>query len=126
LTKKTSDQSLVTNIVEHLHSIGFLDDTKFATWLIESRSRTRPRGKRLLLHELKAKGILQKALPVDFDEKELAVQALQKKLSLWKSMPYRDFQAKAYRFLASRGFSWEVIEPTIKKLYNSTDVNPDS
>jgi regulatory protein len=108
-----------------LEQAKLIDDLKFASWLVESRSRSRPRGKRLLLQELKAKGIPPAEISLDIDEKSLATQALQKKIRLWQNLPLREFKAKAYRFLASRGFSWDVIEPVIRNLYNDTHVNHD-
>jgi len=105
----------------------FLDDQKFAAWLIESRSRSRPRGQRLLAHELKAKGIDEMTINAHRmttdDESSLAIKALSKKLDRWKNLSYRDFRIKAGRFLSSRGFSWEVIERTVKKGYNDNHVS---
>jgi len=102
--------------------MGYVDDKKFASWLIQSRSRTRPRGKRLLLQELKSKGIDAEE-PVMINEAELAEKALEKKLSLWLKLSHRDFRIKATRFLYSRGFSWDVIEPVLKKAYNKGNVS---
>jgi regulatory protein len=122
LQKYTSNQSLINQIINKLISMGYVDDKKFASWLIQSRSRTRPRGKRLLLQELKSKGIDAEE-PVMINEAELAEKALEKKLSLWLKLSHRDFRIKATRFLYSRGFSWDVIEPVLKKAYNKGNVS---
>jgi SOS response regulatory protein OraA/RecX len=53
----------------------------------------------------------------------LAEKALEKKLQRWSGLTYRDFRIKATRFLYSRGFSWEVIEPVLKKAYNRGNVS---
>lgn len=122
LRKYTSDTTLINQIIDRLTTQKFLDDEKFAAWLVESRSRSRPRGKRLLLQELKSKGVDQMTIIDNFmttiDEKTLAQKALEKKLPLWSKLPYRDFRLKATHFLYSRGFSWEVIEPVLKKAYS--------
>lgn len=123
LQKYTSDTTLINQIISKLEELKYLDDKKFATWLIESRSRSRPRGKRLLIQELKSKGIDVSEEPINLDEIDLAQKALKKKLILWKNLSHRDFRTKATRFLYSRGFSWEVIEPVLKKAYNKTYVN---
>ena len=120
LSRKTSDQTLVDRVISKLESVKLLDDAAFAKWLVESRSRSRPRGARLLKQELKSKGITVEQIKVD--EVELAAQALQKKLRLWQNLPFREFRVKAGRFLAYRGFSWSAIETVVKKEYNNINV----
>jgi SOS response regulatory protein OraA/RecX len=60
---------------------------------------------------------------MNLNEAELAEKALEKKLPLWSKLAYRDFRIKTIRFLYSRGFSWNVIEPVVKKGYNSQHVS---
>jgi regulatory protein len=127
LRKKTSDVDLINQTITKLQDLKFLDDKKFTEWLIESRSRSRPRGQRLLSQELKSKGIDEMTINANRmttnDELSLAETALSKKLARWKNLPYRDFRVKAGRFLTSRGFSWEVIERAVKKGYNDGHVS---
>ena|SRR3990172_5824421 len=122
LSRKTSDQTLVDRVISKLESVKLLDDAAFAKWLVESRSRSRPRGARLLKQELKSKGITVDDEQIKVDEVELAAQALQKKLRLWQNLPFREFRVKAGRFLAYRGFSWSAIETVVKKEYNNINV----
>ena len=123
LRHKTADVDLINQTVKKLQDLKFLDDQKFTQWLIESRSRSRPRGKRLLLRELKSKGIDIGQEHLSVDETALSQKALEKKLPLWSRLSYRDFRIKAGRFLASRGFSWDAIEGAIKKGYNDIHVS---
>jgi regulatory protein len=126
LHTKTSDETLINQTLEFLKKFKLVDDAAFAKWLVESRSRSRPRGVRLLQHELKSKGIELSTINSQLStlgEKDLALQALQKKLSRWENLNFRDFRVKAGRFLQSRGFSWGVIEEAIKTGYSQ---KPDS
>jgi len=126
LKKYSHDQYLINQIIDKLKSDKFLDDAKFAEWLIESRSRTRPRGKRLLIQELKSKGIELSTFNSQLstvDEADLAFQALQKKSKSWANLPSKSYQLKAKSYLYSRGFSWDAIEKAIKKGYNDEDVS---
>lgn len=107
LHRKTQDEDLINQTIQKLEKARLIDDAAFARWLVESRSRSRPRGSRLLTQELKQKGI---DLPVKVDEVELAQKALDKKRS--KS---RD---QAIRFLQYRGFSWDAIAKVVKTRYN--------
>jgi len=126
LKKYSSDQNLTNRVLEQLKSAKFLDDAKFAQWVIESRSRSRPRGKRLLIQELKSKGIELSTFNSQLstvDEVDLACKALQKKAKSWSHLSVNDYRLKAKSYLYSRGFSWDAIEKAIKKGYNELHVS---
>jgi len=107
LRKKTKDDTLINQIIEKLEKAKLINDEEFGRWVVESRSRSRPRGIRLLKQELKQKGV---DIDIDVDEVELAEKALEKKKSLSRD--------QTIRFLQYRGFSWESIEKVVRKRYN--------
>lgn len=115
LSKKTKDDTLINQTIEKLEKAKLIDDEVFAKWYIESRSRTRPRGQRLLELELKQKGIDVETMNdnrmTTNDESDLAEKALEKK----KNIKSRE---QAIRFLQYRGFSWDAIAPVVRKRYN--------
>lgn len=112
LRKKTSDVDLINQTITKLIAQKLINDDEFAKWVIESRSRSRPRGARLLAAELKSKGI---DVNVKVDEVELAEKALASK----KILKSRD---QAIRFLQYRGFSWDAIARVVRKAYNQHNV----
>lgn len=114
LTQKSSDVELVNQILDSLIKDKLLDDAKFSEWYIASRSRSRPRSAKMLSFELKQKGITDSSIQID--EFQLAQDALAKKLRLWQHLPKLEATQKASRFLASRGFSWDIISKVIKLL----------
>ncbi len=97
-------------VIAKLKTYGYIDDQKYAQSYIESRLRSKPRSQKLILLELKRKGITTEYRILNTDY-ELAQKALEKK----KNLKTRE---QAMRFLASRGFSWDIIEKTVKKEYN--------
>lgn len=105
-------------LIARLKKLNLVNDSDFAKWYIESRSRTRPRSGRLLSFELQRKGILMTTNDnlMTINDTQLAELALEKK----KNIKSRE---QAIRFLHSRGFSWSVIEPAIKKRYNPSHVS---
>ena len=116
LRKKTSDTTLIDQTISKLENLKLINDEEFAKWLIESRSRSRPRGFRLLKQELSQKGIQLDASHYSLDaEFELAGEALEK-----KKPKTRD---QAIRFLQYRGFSWDAIVQALKKEYNQRNVS---
>ncbi|MBI2587417.1 RecX family transcriptional regulator [Candidatus Amesbacteria bacterium] len=76
LRKKTKDDTLINQTITKLEAAKLINDEEFGRWVIESRSRSRPRGIRLLKQELKQKGV---DTDINVDEVELAEKALEKK-----------------------------------------------
>lgn len=126
LAKKAKEYALaiedqevfVQRIIAKLTKLDFLNDTSFIKWWVENRSTFRPRGKRGLVAELRAKGIKQDDLDIffstsDLDEVELAKQVLLKKhrtLSLYDPQTYRK---KATDLLLRRGFSFTIVKEAL-------------
>ena len=57
LRKYKVPQSLHKELFNRLKRLDFLNDRKFATWWIEQRLNFRPKSKRVLIQELRIKGI---------------------------------------------------------------------
>lgn len=112
--KNSHQIDLITN---KLKKLKFLNDLEFTKWYITSRARSRPRGNRLIVQELKSKGIdqdiIQALLTASTDEKKLAITALSKKIDKWHNLSPFDLKKKAYQYLASRGFDFETIKETV-------------
>jgi len=100
-------------IIAKLKDYKFINDEEYARMYAQDRERFRPRSQKMLNFELKRKGLV----PVEVDDAKLADLALEMKMRLWSKLEYQDFKVKAARFLASRGFSWGIIEKTIKRSY---------
>jgi regulatory protein len=126
LRSKTDTEDLVNRVVAQLEQAKLIDDLAFASWVVESRSRSHPHGIRSLQQELYEKGISKEIIAQvveQIDEVSLAQTALASKMSVFSRLSSRDFRIKAGRFLASRGFSWGAIEEALKKAYNHKDVS---
>lgn len=126
LHTKTSDLEILSQLLLKLTDLKLINDVEFTRWYVESRSRTNPRSVRLLQQELLAKGIDRQTITdqlAALNEASLARQALIKKQRSWSRFSATDRRLKASRFLAARGFSWNVIEPILKEEYNKTHVN---
>jgi regulatory protein len=99
---------------------GLLNDSQFAQTWIENRSEFRPRGRRALAYELKHLGVnpqvVERALE-GVDENELAYQAGLKQIRKYQHLEWQLFRQKMYAFLARRGFSYEVSNPVVARLW---------
>lgn len=123
LSKKEVGEKTKDKIMDKIKKLGFLDDEKFARWLVEQRSGTRPKGKYFLEEELRQKGVdkpLIKELMGELRPKESDFELAQKlalnKLENWKNLPSKEVKNKLFGFLFRRGFSYEVVGEVIDKL----------
>jgi regulatory protein len=115
----------IERIMAKLVQDRYLDDVAFAKWWIDNRRTFRPRGQRLLLVELKSKGIsdsdLASALTtpneeghyhseVGASESDLATTVATKYMRKYAGTPESEWRPRLSRHLASKGFDWETIE----------------
>lgn len=113
-------ETAVVEALERLTQLRLVDDVAYANMFVESRIRSRPKGERSIRMELKTKGVQQEVIEAvckeyftseggESSELILARRAIEKKWRLWQSLPVQMRKQKAYRFLASRGFSTTSI-----------------
>jgi regulatory protein len=124
--RKVKDQEEISGVVnegliQNLKTKGLLDDLSFARSWVESRRRSKKKGKNVLKAELFQKGIgreiIEEVLKQDLEgeesEEEVAFQALEKKIRVWKNLPELEFKKKATEFLIRRGFDYSVAKNVI-------------
>lgn len=101
-------------IVEKLKKYGLIDDASFTIWWVNSRSKSRPKGRNLIEMELKRKGIsselIQKHLP-DKAQTDilLALEVLRKKERVLSKLKMPELKRKAFNYLSNRGFDYDTI-----------------
>lgn len=126
-------QADIERIITKLIQAGYLDDIAFAKWWIDNRRAFKPRGTRLLLVELKGKGLSDQDIRAALttpnmeghftDDKQSAYNELDDALALATKQikkyasktPDKQKQSLA-RYLASKGYDWEIINQVWDKL----------
>ncbi len=121
--------TIVGKAMDRLTELDYIDDAKFASWLVEQRNLYRPKGNRLLIQELKAKGIQSRYIVTD--ELGNARRAIQKKIPIWKKLSPLAQKKKIYDFLGRRGFAgstiFRIVDEVVGKGYNKLeDLNEDN
>lgn len=101
-------------IIAKLKKYQLLDDFEFAKWWVDSRSKSKPKGRKLIEIELKNKGIdikiIEKIIPQKSNiDLKLALQVLKKKERMLSRLQPYEFKKKAYYYLSSRGFDYDII-----------------
>lgn len=126
LQRHEQEEQVRELVVERLKENGWLDDQRFAAQWVENRATFRPRGKKALALELKQRGIqsavIEQAVQ-ELNEEEMAYQAAQKFLGRFKNLDRQTFRRKLYDLLIRRGFSYEVVLPTIHRCWQEHQQN---
>lgn len=111
LRRKKMEDEIIQYVVERLKDNGLIDDAGFAKIWVENRVELRPRSRRALAFELKQHGLdsalIEQTLG-NVDDSTMAYQAAQRQAPKIKNLEWREFRLKLLRYLAQRGFAYEV------------------
>ena len=119
LVKKRYDQEEIDAAMERLVEQGLVDDRTFSMELIRSRSRQKPSGKLKLRAELQKRGVAETIIDdllKEYESTELCQKAAEKKIASLRGGTDKERRQKLVFFLQSRGFAWQEIQLTLKRL----------
>lgn len=108
-------------IIERLKQKEMLNDLEFAKAWVQSRRRSKQKGKNALKSELYQKGInkeiIEKVVSQEslVSEEELATISLEKKLKSWKNLEPQKLKQKSLGFLMRKGFDYEIAKTVLDK-----------
>ena len=130
LGKKNYEEFVIETAIERMVTMGYLDDHAFARFWIESRNRSKPRGKRALSYELRNKGvsdaIIRDLLDDMVDENAGAYEAAQKRIRRMRGKTQYEFKQKVGAFLQRRGFNYEAVNQVLETVIEEIkETEPD-
>lgn len=116
------------NIIFHkiffdkLKNLKLLDDLEFARWWIDQRMAFKSKSIKDLTFELRKKGVKSQIITdvlsdVVVDEFKIAKELVESKKYKWNGYDVQTRKEKIARYLASKGFGWDVINHVV-------DINP--
>lgn len=114
------DQKTIDRVILQLKAGRIIDDVAFAKFWIENRESFSPRSERMLKMELKRKGIAAEVIDEVLegsDEDGAAYRAAQKKARSLSQEDYDAYRRKLGAFLRRRGFSNEVANHAVERLW---------
>ncbi len=120
LEKHEIPPEVVESTLQRLRDERLVNDDEFAQAWVSNRSEFRPRGKRALTVELKKKGLAESAIrsaTAAVDESAMAYAAAQKRLRRLEGLEWIEFRKKLGEYLARRGFAYDVVAQTVKRLW---------
>ncbi len=121
--EKGYEPSVITPVIEALKRVSLIDDMEFAKIWVKNRMATRPRGKIMLMAELKRKwlkneiinGVLEK-FPEEYDERKVVKEIAQKRLKVFKGLNEQVKKRRLFGYLARRGFSIDIINEVLNSI----------
>jgi len=125
LTSKKVAPAVIEQVVERLNTARLLDDAAFAQFWVENRETFNPRGRRLLRRELQQKGVDATTIDaaLDVDEAESAYLAAQRKVRALAGLDYNTFRRQLGDYLLRRGFDYETVHATVRRLWQEQQAN---
>jgi len=121
---KTFSQLVVDAVIEVLKKKGMVNDLEFAKAWVEARRRSKQKGIRAIKAELFQKGIDKEIIEEVIShqssvisEEELAKQALEKKMKVWKNLDPKRLYQKSIEFLLRKGFEYENVKEAVEKIF---------
>jgi regulatory protein len=122
LQKHEIPAAVIDEVLKRLQETGLLNDQQFAQTWVENRNTFRPRSRRALSLELRRKGlddeIVQDVLNENVDEDALALEAARKYVRKVQGLEWPEFRQKLGGFLGRRGFSYPVIAPVLRQIWD--------
>lgn len=112
------DQNTIEATVSELKSMGYLNDLMYAQKYIFDRSKLKPKSRKMLIFELKNKGVQDEIVECVMneyvpDDKAVAESLLRKKFGKYDLNDDTVFK-RAYSFLHHRGFTHDIIITLLK------------
>lgn len=120
LKKHKVHASLHKELFNRLKHLELLDDEKFTNWWVKQRQSSRPKSARVLRFELRQKGIDRYIIDdvlsnTKIDEVKIAKELIEKKKYKWEKLNIFEAKKKISAFLASKGFSWDVVKKVLSQ-----------
>lgn len=113
-------ENIYDQVIQDLIRVGLLNDVSFAESFARTKIIQRPLGKRLMIQELKSKGIhaeiIQKTVDLvysEYSDLELARQLVRKKLTHINLDEDPKLKKRLIDLLKRRGFDWDIIEQAL-------------
>ena len=119
--RKKVHESLREELFGRLKRLELVDDKKFAEWWIGQRLSFRPKPKRIMIQELRIKGVNKEIVDeilgeTKIDEEKMARQLLEKKAYKWKNLDKYKVRQKISQYLVGKGFGWTTIEKLVGEM----------
>lgn len=121
LRYKGFSEPIAEEVVLYLKRLNYLNDKRLALEVAEYLAKSKKVGRQYLIHQLRQRGVAEEIIEVvsgemfasDREEKELALQLLQKRIAKYRHLPVEKRRSRLFHLLLRHGFCqstiWEVL-----------------
>jgi len=116
LLKSDFAEATVDEVLNRLREVGLVDDDAFARYWVDNRARFRPRGKRMLVQELRQKGIASSVIETaltEYDEVAAAQHVAEEQARRLAHLSPDLFRRRLWDRMMRRGFSPDIIHEVL-------------
>jgi regulatory protein len=116
LLKSDFTEATVDEVLYRLREVGLVDDEAFARYWVDNRARFRPRGKRMLVHELRQKGVASGVIETalaEYDEGAAAQHVAEEQARRLAHLAPEVARRRLWDRLMRRGFSTDIIREVL-------------
>lgn len=124
LFRRGFEAATIDAVIGKLKEQGLVNDVDFALFWKENRQSFRPRSRRMTRLELRRKGVDSSVIDrivAEIDDSDGAYRAAQTKARQMQTTDYDVFRRRLGEHLRRRGFDYEVINPTVAKIWQERD-----
>jgi len=114
------DKDCAEKTLASLKKQGLVDDTVFAKFWKDNREAFSPRSRRLTKLELRRKGLdsdIVEQVVSEVDDSDSAYRAAVNRARRLSPSDYQDFRRRLGQHLGRRGFSYNIINETIERVW---------
>jgi len=120
LKQQKFEPALIDETVGRLVAAKLLDDAEFARAWTESRERHSPRGRRLIVQELRANGVeasIAERAAAEVSDEDAAYRLASRRMRSLERLAYEAFRNRLGTYLQRRGFGWDVCRATVDRCW---------
>ncbi len=126
LRQKAYEPTAIDAAIERIHRWGYLDDAAFARNWVANRTEHRPRGKRMLVQELRQKGVDRETISETIDDAELdevasAIAVAENSARKMSNLDPIVARRRLMGQLARRGFDYGTIKTALDRVLGEHD-----
>jgi len=126
LKRRGFDVEAIEAVLARLKEQGLVDDKAFAQFWKNNRQAFSPRSQRLTELELRQKGVAKEVIEQvlgELNDEDSAYRAALSKAHRLKATDYQVFYCRLGDYLRRRGFSYAVINSTVRRVWQEAQDN---
>ena len=123
LRRKGYSAEAAERAVRAIEELGYISDEEYAEAFVESRLRSKPKGRLALRRELSERGIdkatIERTLMAvsDEDEREAALKLARRQVALYQNLPDETARRRLYQYLMRRGYRYEDTAAALRDVF---------